>query len=90
VYPSVESVVHDIHLITHWNKELPPVDCPLLIQVPAYIPFTTGPDKKTYCLDKPVGFKVRRKNWERSKEATPTYYDTWNNTLSGKLLWTYP
>ncbi len=72
------------------NKRLPPVDCPLLIKIPAGTRFPHFRDGCVYELGVPVLLRVRRENWERSKDATPTYVDEFGNKITGKFEWTYP
>lgn len=74
----------------HTNKGLPPVDCPLLIKVPAGTVFPHFEGGHIWELDVPVMLKVRREHWERSKDATPTYVDEFGNKITGKFEWTYP
>lgn len=74
----------------HLNNTLPPVDCPLLIKIPAGVLFSHFEGGVTWKLDIPVLLKVRRRHWEQSKEATPTYYDEYGNAIIGKFEWTYP
>lgn len=74
----------------HTNKGLPPVDCPLLIKVPAGIRFPHFESGRIWELEVPVMLRVRREHWERSKDATPTYIDEFGNKITGKFEWTYP
>jgi hypothetical protein len=74
----------------HLNKELPPVDCPLLIKVPAGTRFPYFESGHIWELEHPVLLLVHREHWERSKDATPTYSDEFGNKITGKFEWTYP